>query len=155
MKGGFFMTALLAALFCFNPQPAKGQFAIFEKVWSDFHTGYALAGYDVVAYHTRRAPVMGSPRYEVKWENYYFHFANEGNMKAFLENPAIYLPAFGGFSPVQLAEGRMVEGNPQIWLIEDNRLIIFNTQNDRVRWQMDRQRLAEMANRMWMQKTAL
>ena len=148
------MTCLAALMLGAPVMPAAAQYAVYDKVWSDFHSGYALGGYDVVAYHTRQAPVQGSPLYEVKWENYYFHFANKGNMAAFLENPQIYLPAFGGFSPVQLAEGRMVEGNPQIWLIEDNRLLIFNSQNDRVRWQMDRDRLAVMANRVWMQKTS-
>lgn len=149
-KTGFLMALGILLLSSLSfAVPALGAQMIFDRVWKDFNTGYALAGYDPVAYFTDSEPRLGTPSLEVEWEGYYFHFANEGNRQAFIENPEVYLPAFGGFSPVQLAKGRMVEGNPLFWTLENGRLLLFQSKTELVKWQMHTEALAADANRVW------
>lgn len=157
LKGGFFVAGVILPLMAFYALQAErelnAQEMIIERVWSDFHTGYALSGFDVVAYFTEGEPRQGRLEHEVLWQDYYFYFINQGNKEAFLANPEVYLPAYGGFSPVQLSEGRLVEGNPEIWAIEQNRLVLFSNHADRLRWDLHKGTIAEDANRQWLSRT--
>lgn len=132
---------------------ARAQGALIDLVWSDPDTGFALGGYDVVAYFLQAEPVQGRAAHEARWQGDYFRFVNEGNRQAFLADPGVYLPAFGGHSPVQMAAGRLAEGDPRIWLVEGGRLLFFTSQAERRQWQMGRNSFARRANRHWLRMT--
>jgi hypothetical protein len=149
-KRGFLMAVLIALASTILVPPVSAQQIIFEKVWSNHNTGFALDGYDVVAYFTNMEATKGKPEYEVKWRNYYFHFQNQGNLLAFLDSPEVYLPAFGGFSPVPLANGILAEGNPNIWLLDNGRLLIFQNNTEKVKWQKHSLQLQDAANKNWL-----
>ena len=111
---------LLAGL----PQPA-GQAATTELIVVDPNRGLALSGFDPVAYFTDAKPLLGRGELEASYAGATWRFRNEGNRAAFLENPEVYLPIFGGHDPVAAARGVATPGHPQIWLIDGKRLFLF------------------------------
>src|SRR5512134_2616631 len=97
------------------PAPLKA--ATTERVVSDHHTGIAISGFDPVAYFTDAEPKPGSAELEYKWEGVTWRFRNEGNRAAFVADPDIYMPRFGGYDPIAVARGAGTAGHPQLWLI--------------------------------------
>lgn len=70
----------------------------------------ALGGIDLVALYqceTGCRPPLGSQNFEAEYtlghNSYTFFFQSDENRVAFLEDPATYLPAFGGFCAYQIA----------------------------------------------------
>ncbi|MGH1469106.1 MAG: YHS domain-containing (seleno)protein [Bdellovibrionales bacterium] len=73
--------------------------------------GVALAGYDLVAYFKNAEKgleegLKGSKEYRVKHEGVDYHFSSEENKKLFIDSPAKYLPAYGGWCAWAVAQGK-------------------------------------------------
>jgi hypothetical protein len=96
----------------------------------DPSTGFAAQGYDPVAYFVDRALRPGAADYETMWGKAAWRFANEGNRAAFVRDPLVYAPTFGGHCPVALAKGYPAEGDPRLWAIHRNRLYFFYSQEN-------------------------
>ena len=99
--------------------------ATTERVVTDRHTGFAIYGIDPVAYFTDRKPVAGRAEFEFRFAGAIWRFANEGNRAAFVADPSIYMPRFGGYDPVDIARGVSTPGYPQLWAIAKDRLYLF------------------------------
>ena len=84
--------------------------------------GIALKGYDVVAYHTEEQPVEGSIDFETEYEGAVFRFSSEENRQRFEESPERYLPAYGGFCALGVANGYKDDMHPAAFVIVDGRL---------------------------------
>jgi hypothetical protein len=112
---------VLAGLPSFTP----GQAATTERIVTDPNRGLALSGFDPVAYFTDSKPLMGREELEYAFAGTTWRFRNEGNRAAFMRNPEVYLPAFGGHDPVAVARGVATPGHPQIWLVAGERLYLF------------------------------
>src|ERR1041384_153254 len=98
-----------------------------ERVVVDLHTGLAIAGFDPVAYFVEASPALGKGEFEYALAGVARRFRPEGNLAAFVDNPEVYMPRFGGYDPVAVARGVGVPGNPRLWLIIENRLYLFHT----------------------------
>ena len=85
-------------------------------------TGVALGGFDPVAYFTDGRAVAGEPAIALRWRGVRWHFASPAHRAAFEANPQAYMPQFGGYCAVSVAQGRPVPGNPEHWAILDGRL---------------------------------
>lgn len=117
--------------------------------WYDAATGFAIGGFDPVAYFTEAAPHRGAAKHEYTWRGAVFRFANLGNMAAFARDPLVYAPQFGGYDAYALSQGVAAEGEPTIWTVDDDRLYLFESADNRDRWVRDRQRLTYEALRRW------
>lgn len=102
-------------------------------------TGYALGGYDPVAFFVDRRPRMGTPKLEYAWRGARWLFLNEGNRAAFERSPEVYAPQFAGCGAYALAEGYATAGNPSIFAIIDNRLYFFHTAVNRFLFLVERE----------------
>ena len=102
-----------------------------ERIVMDRYSGFAIAGYDPVAYFTSGTPVTGQPQFEIVWKGAAWRFANEGNRAAFLANPETYAPYFGGYDGEAMARGVATAGNPKIFAITGNRLFLFRDASSR------------------------
>ena len=40
-------------------------------------------------------------------------------------SPDVYMPQYGGYDPLGVAHGIAVAGNPNVWLIADEKLFLF------------------------------
>ncbi len=120
-----------------------------ERVVVDRHTGLAIGGYDPVAYFTDGAARPGRSELELSVAGAVWRFRSEGNRAAFLADPEVYQPRFGGYDPVGVAEGRPVAGSARLWLVWGQRLYLFARDDNRAAFAADPARFLAPAVRNW------
>lgn len=101
----------------------------------------ALHGYDPVAYFTDDEAVKGSKRIIERLGGAEYHFASSGNRYEFLGNAPRYQPQFGGYCATSMAMGRLEDINPNLFIIYDNKLYLFNNTDARNMFQRDPRRI--------------
>jgi YHS domain-containing protein len=109
-------------------------------------TGFAVSGYDVVAYfdlpqaavgQSQPAPVAGRADITADYNGSKFAFSSAENRDAFLANPAKYAPQYDGHCAYGVSKGGKVPGNPNLWRIVDDKLYLNITQNVVGFWEED------------------
>ncbi|TAK47058.1 MAG: hypothetical protein EPO23_12985 [Xanthobacteraceae bacterium] len=111
-------------------------------------TGLALDGFDPVSYFIG-PPASGEGRHEALHDGAVWRFRNEGNRLAFLANPGVYAPRFGGYDAVELARGRLIAGHSQIWLLAGGRLHLFYDERNRADFAAATAAILAEADRRW------
>lgn len=113
--------------------------------------GVALSGYDAVSYLSNN-PVKGNPSITVNHGGATYCFASEQNKKAFLGDPAKYLPAYGGWCAYAMASGNKVEIDPMNYKIKDGKILLFYKDwftDTRAKWNNDEGKLYPAAEQHW------
>ncbi len=96
-------------------------------------TGFAISGYDAVAYFSlpQKEPGMAQPhavpgRVDITadYNGATWAFASEENRDMFLADPGKYAPAFDGHCAYGVAQGGKVPANPNLWRIVDGELYL-------------------------------
>ncbi|WP_299964340.1 YHS domain-containing (seleno)protein [uncultured Roseobacter sp.] len=109
-------------------------------------TGYAVSGYDVVAYFdleqnavgsAQPAAVPGDKDITATYNGATFAFASEANKEKFEANPEAYAPQYDGHCAYGVAKGGKVPGNPNLWRIVDGKLYLNITENVVGFWEED------------------
>ena len=59
--------------------------------------GWAIKGYDTVAYFTQGKPLKGSVEFAYQWMGVEWHFASAEHLDLFQSNPEKYAPQYGGY----------------------------------------------------------
>jgi YHS domain-containing protein len=108
--------------------------ATTERVISDPNSGLAMNGIDPVAYFVDAKPVEGRPDQEYRYAGVVWRFRNEGNKAAFIANPEVYMPRYGGYDPIAIARAVAVAGNPLLWALVRERLYFFYNEEARARF---------------------
>lgn len=117
----------LLGLFCAAVTwAAPAEAASTERVVTDHRTGLAIAGFDPVAYFIQSRPVAGKADFEAHQGGAIWRFHDARDREIFLSAPEVYAPRFGGYDPTGLARGRIIAGEPNIWLIHGGRLYLFS-----------------------------
>lgn len=120
-----------------------------ERIVTDRHTGLALYGFDPVAYFTEAGPREGAAEFEAAWGGVTWRFLSEGNRAAFLADPAVYEPRYGGHDPIAISDGAALVGHPSVWLIHEERLYVFHSDRNKTRFASEPARATAAANRRW------
>ena len=142
---GFFAAWVLAA----GLATAAIGAATTEWVVVNRYTGLAIDGFDPVSYFVDAAPKQGRPDLELRSGGATWRFHNAGNRAAFAQAPVIYTPRFGGHDPTAVARQAATPGNPQLWLIADERLYLFYSPEARSAFVKDPASAIEAAERNW------
>jgi hypothetical protein len=143
--GRVLAAALAAALGMAGPLGA----ATTERIVIDRNSGLAISGFDPVAYFTDAQALQGKGEFEQVVAGAAWRFRSAGNSAAFMADPDIYMPRFGGYDPVGVARGVAVAGNPRLWLISGERLYLFYSAATRDEFAGDGDRIATTADREW------
>jgi hypothetical protein len=120
-----------------------------ERIVVDWHTGLAIDGYDPVAFFTDGKPLQGSANMELRRGDVVWRFINVGNRAAFAAAPNVYMPQYGGYDPIGVARGLAVAGNPNVWVIQGQRLFLFYDNARRQKFVSDVSRVTASADRKW------
>jgi YHS domain-containing protein len=89
------------------------------------NNGYAVHGYDPVAYFTEGKPVEGDAAFTATHEGAAYKFTSAEHRDMFVADPAKYAPQYGGFCAFGVAmAGRKFDGDPELWKIEDGKLYL-------------------------------
>jgi hypothetical protein len=132
-------TGIAATPNLFNPDP-------MNHVVTDLRTGVALYGYDPVAYHLDGQARQGSSDFEVAVNDRIWLFTSAANKAAFVADPAVYVPLFGGHDGVSVGEGILIKGDPKLFVIASGQVVLFRDEANRDRFaseQMVRQKARE------------
>lgn len=87
----------------------------------------AVGGYDPVSYFAEGGgtPRPGDPSLTAEHEGRRYRFASAANRERFVADPARYEPAYGGWCAYAVAHGYKFEVDPESYMIEDGRLLLF------------------------------
>lgn len=127
----------------------SGHASTTERIVVDRLTGLALSGFDPVGYFTDGQPVLGREDVEAGFGGAVWRFRNEGNRAAFMADPQVYLPRFGGYDPISVGRGVSVPGHPELWLIIGQRLYLFSTGSARDAFAAQPDAALAAAERRW------
>ncbi len=109
-------------------------------------TGFAVSGYDVVAYRgltqssvgtAQPNAVPGKASITAEYNGSTFAFATTENRDTFLSNPDYYAPQYDGHCAYGVSRGGKVPGNPHLWRIVDDKLYLNITKNVVGFWEQD------------------
>ena len=118
-------------------------------------SGVILQGYDAVSYFKSTQPQKGDPKIQTNFEGSIYQFATVANKEEFLKTPKKYAPQFGGWCAYAVADSKSkVEVDPQSFLIQDGRLLLFYNgvwANTRKKWLNNSQNFLKTADANWPQ----
>jgi len=86
--------------------------------------GYAIKGYDPVAYFTESAAVKGDEAYSYEWNHGLWLFSSNANRELFEEDPEKYAPQYGGYCAYAVAKGKFAKVDPEKWTVLDGKLYL-------------------------------
>ena len=118
-------------------------------VWRDHATGFAIGGYDPVAYHTQKRPVQGRDGFQHTWAGAAWRFISPGNRDAFAKHPEIYAPRFAGYDAFALSKGLTVQGQPLIWALYRGQVFLFQSEANRRAWTANPGNITDLAATHW------
>jgi YHS domain-containing protein len=90
-------------------------------------SGLANEGYDVVAYHTDSKALKGDSKFTEWFHGAKYNFTSREHQELFRANPRKYLPQYGGFCAYAMSLGKIRPVNPEIFSIENGRLMLQHT----------------------------
>ena len=142
-------SGLLAALLAPALQAQQG-----EKGSAPLHVvhrdGIALEGYDAIAYVRHNEARRGLPIFVVEHGGYEWYFESDLNAERFRSDPGRFIPAYGGYSAMGLAEGYLNPGDPEVWSVKDGRIYLFYSHSLRRRWLENTSQHIRRADRNWL-----
>ncbi|MEM6636746.1 MAG: YHS domain-containing (seleno)protein [Pseudomonadota bacterium] len=121
-------------------------------------TGYAVSGFDVVAYfdlpqsevgEAQAAAVPGNSSITAEYNGATFAFSTEENRDLFTADPEKYAPQYDGHCAYGVSRGGKVPANPQLWRIVDGKLYLNITKNVVSFWEEDIPGNITLANGNW------
>ncbi|XDA97732.1 YHS domain-containing (seleno)protein [Sulfitobacter sp. LCG007] len=123
-------------------------------------TGYAVSGYDVVAYFDLEQNAPGTPQPPAvpgdsgivsEYNGATFAFSTPQNKARFDANPAAFVPQYDGHCAYGVSQGGKVPANPDLWRIVDGRLYLNISRNVVGFWEEDIAGNIERAEANWPQ----
>lgn len=124
--------------------------ATTQRVAVDQTSGYAIGGFDPVAYFVERRPVEGVRGVEAIYQGAIWRFASKGNRDAFVDTPDLYAPQYGGYCARSAALGIVAEADPRVFAFYRGRLYFFRGEAERARWLIAPEDHIAAATRSWL-----
>lgn len=121
-------------------------------------TGFAVSGYDVVAYFdleqsaigtAQPAGVPGNKDITATYNGATFAFSSEENKAKFEANPEAFVPQYDGHCAYGVSKGGKVPGNPNLWRIVDDKLYLNITDVVVGFWEEDIPANLDLAQNNW------
>ena len=103
----------------------------------NINDGYAVHGYDVVAYFTVGQPTNGDDRFTAVHDSARYRFASADHRDRFVADPSVYAPQYGGFCAFGTSVGRKFDGDPHAWRIVDGKLYLNLNKTVQSQWLKD------------------
>ncbi|WP_298921639.1 YHS domain-containing (seleno)protein [uncultured Roseobacter sp.] len=119
--------------------------------------GFAMRGYDPVAYFTVGEPTVGDPVFSHTWNGATWVFASAPNRDAFAADPNAFAPQYGGFCAWAIAaKGKLYSTQPSNWRIVEKKLYLNYNDSIQEKWEQDIPGFISEGDKRWPQivKTA-
>lgn len=111
--------------------------------------GVGIEGYDPVAYFELDAAVPGDPAISVTHDGVTYHFSTAEHRELFLDDPQMYVPAFGGWCAWAVSRGSLVDIDPEQYVVHEGRLYLNYSGFVNTRFRLRLEQNIEAAMRNW------
>lgn len=116
--------------------------------------GLALEGFDPVSYFPEGGgdSKEGEKDITATHREATYRFATEKHRELFDANPERYVPAYGGWCAYAIADGEKVEVDPEAFIIQNDRLMVFYRTlltDTRKPWKKDAEAYENKADTQW------
>lgn len=111
--------------------------------------GQAVKGYDVVAYFEAGKAVKGSSDHSWEWSGGTWRFSSAQNLAKFKENPAKYVPQYGGYCAWAVSQNSKANIDPLAWDIVEGKLYLNYSKKIQKKWRDDIPGFIGLANQNW------
>ncbi len=101
------------------------------------HSTPGISGYDPVAYFTDGKPVKGSGYHVAEYMGVTYVFASKEHKNTFEDDPAKYVPAYGGYCAYGVAVGKKFVSDPEAWKIVQGKLYLNLDRDIQNKWSKD------------------
>ena len=143
------LSAALAAALAALPAVAPGRAAAEEGLTARTRIELlTLNGFDPVSYFLEGGPQAGLARFELSWGGQVWRFSSGANRAAFRDDPPAYAPRLGGYDAAGILDGRLVDADPLVFAVIDERLYLFRDAGRRARF-LAEPGLARQAEAAW------
>jgi len=108
----------------------------------------AVGGYDITSYFEDEL-IKGKKEFQTEYEGVVYLFANQSNLSQFSSEPEKYIPAYGGWCAMALCQGKLVQPNPKLYSIIDDKLHLFEVKvfyNGKAEWFKNPEENGQIAN---------
>ncbi len=139
----------IATALSVSPWPHVSAVKAAPSAWRDQMSGFAIGGYDPVAYHTHNKPSLGVEGLEHRWGGAVWQFISVGNRDVFAAHPQIYAPRFAGYDALALSKGLSVRGHPAIWAMYRARVYLFQDIESLRSWRRTQEKTTDLAQEKW------
>ncbi len=111
--------------------------------------GYAIKGYDPVAYFLKNKAVKGSDSYSYDWSGSKWKFSSKANLDSFKLSPEKYAPQYGGYCAYGCSENHLAPTDPHAFTIVGNKLYLNYSLEVKEYWLKDTTGKIKAADGYW------
>src|SRR6516164_2312600 len=111
--------------------------------------GFALQGYDPVAYFTDGKPVKGSPEFTATYKGATYQFASAEHRDTFKQSPEKYEPQFGGFCGYAASINKLAPIEVEYFQVLRDRLVLQHNEKAWDLWHKDVEGNLKKADMNW------
>ena len=140
---------ILLAIFLRYKHISKMSLYMYDNINQGIFSNVAIEGYDPVAYHKEGGPVKGDPANSFRWKDARWLFASQQNADLFAKDPERYAPQFGGYCSFATSTGFSAKIDPNAWMIENQKLYLFNDLNFKNKFLSDKEGNMKKAMSVW------
>jgi YHS domain-containing protein len=140
MKRLFLLLALITAI---------STFAQTKTLLNVDRKGFALQGYDPVAFFTQSRPVKGQTQFESRYHGARYLFVSAEDKALFDANPEKYEPQFGGFCAYGASHGKTAPIKIEAWQIVNGRLLMQYDLGVKEEFNKDQKGNLQKADKNW------
>ena len=133
----------LALMLCITVAATAQQSEVFVT------KGFAIKGYDPVAFYTQSKAVHGYDSLAYKWNTATWLFASDSNRIAFAQNPQKYAPQYGGYCAYGVATNHKAPTETDTWTILNNKLYFNYNSKVKTEWTKQQDALIQKADTNW------
>jgi YHS domain-containing protein len=145
-------TLILSAILFTVSLHLSAQLALRTKQFN-LEQGFAIQGYDPVAYLTKGKAVKGKKEFSFTVEGVTYYMSSASNKELFSKNPKAYEPQYGGWCAYAMGStGEKVEIDPETFKIANGKLYLFYNSlfnNTLPKWNKDESNLKVKADKSW------
>ncbi|MGH1543338.1 MAG: YHS domain-containing (seleno)protein [Arenicella sp.] len=111
--------------------------------------GFAIKGYDTVAYFTESKPVVGKEEFKTQWNHATWLFSSQENLDLFTANPEKYAPQYGGYCAFAAAKDSFAKIEPDQFTILNDKLYLNYNARINKKWTKNRDKFIISADKNW------
>lgn len=111
--------------------------------------GMAIHGYDPVAYFLQDDAIKGDGSHRFEWKGAEWRFATAENLELFRADPERWAPQYGGYCAYAMADGNLVEIDPDQFSIRDEKLYLNYSAWVSARWKLRANHYIARADANW------